>query len=133
MISSFIDRHLFEARQRKAANIVEKHPDRVPVIVEKHPKARIAEIDKKKFIILADSTVAQFILEIGRHIKLEREEALFMFFGKRSDLPQQNALMSQVWATHKNDDGFLYVTYTGETSFGADRKVNETALLTIQS
>jgi len=41
-----------------------RYPDRVPVIVEKSPKARVADVDKKKYLVPADLTVGQFIFII---------------------------------------------------------------------
>ena len=37
-----------------------RYDDRIPVIVEKAPRADIAEIDKKKYLVPGDLTVAQF-------------------------------------------------------------------------
>uniref|UniRef100_A0A2I3GCF1 Uncharacterized protein n=1 Tax=Nomascus leucogenys TaxID=61853 RepID=A0A2I3GCF1_NOMLE len=34
-----------------------KHPDRVPVIVENAPKARIGDLDQKKYLVPSDLTV----------------------------------------------------------------------------
>jgi GABA(A) receptor-associated protein len=35
--------------------------------------------------------------------------------------PPPAALMSSVYEDHKDDDGFLYITYSGENTFGAAR------------
>ncbi len=58
-----------EQRCEVSAKIVEQYPDRVPVIVERDPKARIADIDKKKFLAPGDIGMAKFISEIRKHIK----------------------------------------------------------------
>lgn len=114
---SFKDLNTFEQRRDVAAKIVEQYPDRVPVIVERDPKSRMADIDKKKFLAPADITVAKFISEIRKHIKLNRQESLFVFVAKNV-MPQPNSTMSQIYAQHKDADGFLYVTYSSESSFG---------------
>jgi GABA(A) receptor-associated protein len=108
-----------EQRKDVSAKIVEQYPDRVPVIVEKDPKARIADIDKKKFLAPADISVAKFISEIRKHIKLGRQESLFVFVANNV-MPQPNSTMSQVYAQHKDPDGFLYVVYSSENAFGAE-------------
>jgi len=33
-------------------------------------------------------------------------------------LPPSSALMSQIYEKHKDSDGFLYITYSGENTFG---------------
>ena len=42
------------------------------VIVEKSPKARVADVDKKKYLVPADLTVGQFIFII--RYRIERQE-----------------------------------------------------------
>ena len=106
-----------EQRRDVAAKIIENYPDRVPVIVERDPKARIAEISKNKFLAPADISVAKFISEIRKHIKLGRQESLFVFVANNV-MPQPNSTMSQVYAQHKDPDGFLYVVYSSENAFG---------------
>ena len=87
------------------------------MIVERDPKARIADIDKKKFLAPAEISVAKFISEIRKHIKLGRQESLFVFVANNV-MPQPNSTMSQVYAQHKDPDGFLYVVYSSENAFG---------------
>lgn len=114
---SFKEQNTFESRVEVSAKIREQYPDRVPVIVERDPRARIADIDKKKFLAPADITMAKFISEIRKHIKLGRQESLFVFV-ENNVMPQPNATMSQVYAQHKDPDGFLYVVFSSENAFG---------------
>lgn len=86
--------------------------------LNRDPRARLNDIDKKKFLAPADISVAKFIQEIRKHIKLGRQESLFVFVADNV-MPQPNSTMSQVYAQHKDDDGFLYVVYSAENSFGA--------------
>ena len=43
-----------------AEKIRVKFPDRVPVIVDRLPKARVGDLDKKKYLVPTDLTVGQF-------------------------------------------------------------------------
>jgi hypothetical protein len=43
-----------------------KYPDRIPVICEKNEKSNVPDIDKKKFLVPGDLTVAHFILVIRK-------------------------------------------------------------------
>ena len=54
---------------------------------------------------------------IRKRIKLAPEKALFLFVGE--GVPPTGALMSAVYETEKDEDGFLYVTYSGESTFGS--------------
>ncbi|KAI9023241.1 autophagy protein Atg8 ubiquitin like protein [Hyaloraphidium curvatum] len=116
MRSKFKDEHPFEKRKLEAERIRSKYPDRIPCIVERAEKSDIAPIDKKKYLVPSDLTVGQFVYVIRKRIKLSPEKAIFIFVS--NVLPPTNALMSLVYEEHKDDDGFLYITYSGENTFG---------------
>lgn len=70
------------------------------VIVEKAPKARIGDLDKKKYLVPSDLTVGQFYFLIRKRIYLRPEDALFFFVN--NVIPPTSATMGslyQVW-TH---------------------------------
>ncbi|CAN7118667.1 unnamed protein product [Brassica rapa subsp. narinosa] len=115
--STFKEEHDLEKRSAEAARIREKYSDRIPVIVEKAEKSDIPTIDKKKYLVPADLTVGQFVYVIRKRIKLSSEKAIFIFVD--NVLPPTGALMSAVYEEKKDDDGFLYVTYSGENTFGS--------------
>lgn len=106
-----------EKRQAEAGRIRQKYPDRIPVIAEKAEKSEIPDIDKKKYLVPADLTMGQFVYVIRKRIKLAPDAAIFIFVN--NTLPPAAALMAQVYKEHADQDGFLYVTYSGESTFGA--------------
>ena len=83
---------------------------------EKAPNSDIDDIDKKKYLVPADLTVGQFIYVIRKRIKINSEKSLFMFVNGK--IPPTARLMSMVYEENKNEDGFLYITYSGENTFG---------------
>ncbi|PWZ27634.1 Autophagy-related protein 8C [Zea mays] len=105
-----------ERRQAEANRIREKYPDRIPVIVEKAERSDIPDIDKKKYLVPADLTVGQFVYVVRKRIKLSAEKAIFIFV--KNTLPPTAALMSAIYEENKDEDGFLYMTYSGENTFG---------------
>jgi GABA(A) receptor-associated protein len=131
MRSKFKDEHPFEKRKAEAERIRQKYADRIPVswpssfppnwhrvlltinlpqvICEKVEKSDIATIDKKKYLVPADLTVGQFVYVIRKRIKLSPEKAIFIFVDEV--LPPTAALMSSIYEEHKDEDGFLYITY----------------------
>eukprot|EP00696_Hemimastix_kukwesjijk_P015862 gnl/Hemi2/4114_TR1435_c0_g6_i1.p1 gnl/Hemi2/4114_TR1435_c0_g6~~gnl/Hemi2/4114_TR1435_c0_g6_i1.p1 ORF type:complete len:119 (-),score=45.46 gnl/Hemi2/4114_TR1435_c0_g6_i1:191-547(-) len=117
-MSTFKRDHPFEQRQNEAARIRTKYPDRIPVICEKSEKSDIPDIDKKKFLVPIDLTVGQFVYVIRKRIRLSPEKAIFIFVN--NVLPPTAALMSTIYEEQRDEDGFLYVTYSGENTFGAD-------------
>lgn len=114
--SSFKKEHPFDKRKKEADRIIKKYPERIPVICEKAQQSDISDIDKKKYLVPSDLTVGQFVYVIRKRIKLEPEKAIFIFVN--NTLPSTAALMSQIYKDHKDEDGFLYVTYSGENTFG---------------
>jgi len=115
---SFKEEHDLSKRQQEARRILNKYPDRLPVIVEKAANSDVPDIDKKKFLVPADLTVGQFVYVIRKRIKLTPEKAIFLFVNNQ--LPNTANLMKQVYEDNKDEDDFLYVQYSGENSFGFD-------------
>nr|KAE8944506.1 hypothetical protein PF009_g5815 [Phytophthora fragariae] len=111
-MGSFKKEHPFAEAQR----IRFKYSDRIPVICEKADSSDIPDIDKKKFLVLADLTVGQFVYVIRKRIKLSPEKAIFIFIN--NVLPPTAALMSNNYKEQKDSNGFLYITYSGENTFG---------------
>lgn len=73
------------------------------VIVEKAPKARIGDLDKKKYLVPSDLTVGQFYFLIRKRIHLRPEDALFFFVN--NVIPPTSATMGSLYQVqHLNDD-----------------------------
>lgn len=69
------------------------HP--LQVIVEKAPKARIGDLDKKKYLVPSDLTVGQFYFLIRKRIHLRPEDALFFFVN--NVIPPTSATMGSLY------------------------------------
>ncbi|XP_029289413.1 gamma-aminobutyric acid receptor-associated protein-like 2 isoform X1 [Cottoperca gobio] len=78
----FKEDHSLEHRCVESAKICNKYPDRVPVIVEKVSGSQIVDIDKRKYLVPSDITVAQFMWIIRKRIQLPSEKAIFLFVDK---------------------------------------------------
>ena len=63
-----------------------------------------------------DLTVGQFVYVIRKRINLPSDKALFIFVN--NSLPPTAALLSAVYEQHRDEDGFLYMMYSGENTFG---------------
>eukprot|EP00474_Spongospora_subterranea_P008986 CRZ09444.1 hypothetical protein [Spongospora subterranea] len=117
-MATFMEQHDFEVRKAEAQRIRAKYPDRIPVICEKSPKSKIDEIDKKKYLVPCDLTVGQFVYVIRKRIQLTPEKGIFLFIN--NTLPPTSALISTVYEEQRGPDGFLYIEYSGENTFGGD-------------
>lgn len=86
------------------------------VIVEKAPKARVPDLDKRKYLVPSDLTVGQFYFLIRKRIHLRPEDALFFFVN--NTIPPTSATMGQLYEDNHEEDYFLYVAYSDESVYG---------------
>ena len=109
--------YTFEERISESSRVVQKYPDRIPIICEKNSKANdCPEIDKKKYLVPFDLTIGQFMYVIRKRLKLQSEAAIFLFIN--GTIPPSSSLVGHIYEQHKNKDGFLYITYAKENTFG---------------
>ena len=118
--------HSFETRAAESERIRTKFPGRVPVIIEISPRAdkTMPPIDKNKFLVPGDLTLGQFVFVIRKRLVLPPERSLFVFVG--GTLPTTGSLMRELFGSFRNDDGFLYMSYCGENTFGSICSANAT-------
>uniref|UniRef100_A0A8D2DFN9 Uncharacterized protein n=1 Tax=Sciurus vulgaris TaxID=55149 RepID=A0A8D2DFN9_SCIVU len=81
------EEHPFEKCSSEGGKIRKKSLDRVPATVEKAPKARIGDLDTKKYLVPSDLSVGQFYFLIQKRIHLGAEAALFFFVHSVIPLP----------------------------------------------
>lgn len=113
----FKKNNTFIARHTESTKIKEKYPDRIPIIVYKHHRTTdLPDINKNKYLVPKDLTIGQFIFIIRKRIDLPPEKALFIFIN--NILPPTSKLISEIYKEESDDDGFLYINYTGENTFG---------------
>ena len=72
-----------EIRIQEYSRIVNKHPDRLPIIVCKDKRCNtLKDIDKQKYLVPKDMHLSQFIYVIRKRIKLKPEQALFILINQ---------------------------------------------------
>lgn len=114
--SSYKSTTKFEVRQAEATRIRNKYPHSIPIIVEKAKSSSIVDIDKKKFLAAHDLTLGDFQFVIRRRINLDPTSNIFVYC--KDTLPQASTPLSSLYEDHRDPDGFLYLTYSGEHVFG---------------
>ena len=111
-----------EERKQKSHKMTVSYPDRIPVIVEMSASSAsyqsyIAASHKVKYLVPYELTMGQFIFVIRKRISLSSDKALFVFCN--NSLPTTGSLMRELYSSHGDSDGFLYMTYCGENTFGS--------------
>ena len=115
--SDFKKEHTFDTRVTESARVKFKYPDRVPVIVERSSKdADIPVMSKRKFLVPNDLTLGQFVFLIRKQLSLPPQKAIFMFI--QNVIPPTAMLMSDIYTTKKDPDGFVYFLVCSENTFG---------------
>ncbi|XP_057483198.1 autophagy-related protein 8i-like isoform X2 [Actinidia eriantha] len=105
-----------EERFEESQDMIAKYPDRVPVVVERYSKTDLPAMEKKKYLVPRDMSVGQFIHILSSRLHLAPGKALFVFV--KNTLPQTSSLMESVYESCKDEDGFLYMCYSSEKTFG---------------
>ncbi|AYV86493.1 MAG: hypothetical protein Sylvanvirus1_89 [Sylvanvirus sp.] len=116
MSKSYKETYSFEKRATESANIREKYASRIPIICEKLSSSDVKEIDKKKYLVPNELTAGQFLYVIRKRIQLPPEGALFL--SMKNTIPPAAEMLSSLYQKHKDADGFLYITYASENTFG---------------
>jgi hypothetical protein len=108
----------FDHRLEYSSRLMNKYPECVPVIIKKNVNDKILQdIDKEKYLIPKNLNVSEIINIIRRRISLESKQAIFVFVGKGILAPMSQDI-NTIYQSHKDPDGFLYIIYTTENTFG---------------
>ena len=116
--SSFKEKHTFAERRVESVHIMQKYPLRVPVICERSGTTDIPLIDKNKYLVPMDLLAGQFMHVIRKRLKLDAAKAIFLFINNQV-IPSSSTSLGIIYEEHKAEDGFLYITYSGENTFGS--------------
>lgn len=113
----FKSKYTLEERKMESAKVTVKYPDRIPIICEKNSNSNITpDIDKTKYLVPCDLTMGQFIYVIRKRLSISSNYALYIFIN--GTIPASSALLITLYENEKDEDGFLYMTYSFENTFG---------------
>ncbi len=112
---------LFTKQQRveESSRMLKKYPSRRPIICDRssHHNKDIPTLDKRKYLVPDDCTIGDFMYVIRKRIKIPPEKSIFLFIADMNMVPISKTI-NEVYDEYKDDDGFLYITFAGESTFG---------------
>ena len=106
----------FNSRRSEAERVLQKYPDRCPIIVDRLDGSSAPILKKNKYLVPRDLTVGQLIYMIRKYLKVKPEQAIFLFV--KETIPPTSSLVGDVFEKKKDVDGFLYAVYSMENAFG---------------
>ena len=113
---TFKQKNSYKKRCDDSKNILKKYPNRIPIICERFGD-NIPNIDRNKYLVPNDLTISQFLYVIRKRIKISSDKSIYLFINKKV-MPLGTAQLSSYYEKHSDEDGFLYITYSGENTFG---------------
>ena len=106
----------FGARCDESAIMRNRYPDRIPIVIEpRTPKT--PSIDKRKYMTPKDLTFGQLFFIVRKRLNLRQEDALFFYMNNNILVPTTSTIHA-VYETNRDEDGFLYIGYSLENTFG---------------
>jgi hypothetical protein len=106
-------------RKKNSEYILNRYPDRIPIIVEySHDfPNEFKHLEKQKFLVPNELIINDFLAIIRKYIKLEQTKALCFMCNHK--LLCATDTLQQVYTKNKDqEDQFLYIIIMIESTFG---------------
>jgi GABA(A) receptor-associated protein len=117
-LSMFKQNLAFKNRFKESSRLLGKYPERVPIIIERSENSiHLTLIDKNKYLVPKDITMSQLLWVIRKRMNIGKYQAIFLL-SESGTLFASKELISSVYENNKDLDGFLYLKYANENTFG---------------
>jgi len=112
---SFKEENNFDKRFNESTRILKKYPEKIPIICERHNNS-IPKLDRCKFLVPRNLLISEFMFLLRKRLKLTPDKAVYLFI--KNNLVSGSEIILKAYDEYSDDDGFLYISYGGESTFG---------------
>lgn len=102
----------YDVRKAESMRIRHKYPTKIPIILEDNETGRY-----NKYLICDNMSVGKLLYTIRMNTGIKSSEAIFMYINNNF-IPSSNELLKKIYETNMDEDGYLYIRYARENTFG---------------
>ena len=107
---SIFKNETLEERKKKSKDILDKYPNRKPIIVIDNKK-------QHKFLCLDSHTISVILVQLRKRMEINKYDSIYLFINKQT-IPNNTENILSLYKKFKNEDGFLYMEVKKENTFG---------------
>ena len=102
-------------RKEEFKKISFSHPNMIPVIIESTALGEV--LPQNKYLVPKAYSFHEFNFNIRKRLKLSKNAVLHLVINEKR-VPTLDTSMLAIYKEYKDPDGFLYIKYSIENSFG---------------
>lgn len=110
---NYKSRFSFNERKKESSMIMQKYPDKIPVICT---PINAPNITKNKYLVSVDVNMMYLLYIIRKNMKVAQDQGLFLIIN--NTIPASSDRIISLYDMYKDPDGFLYINYMMESVFG---------------
>uniref|UniRef100_A0AC34Q104 Autophagy-related protein n=1 Tax=Panagrolaimus sp. JU765 TaxID=591449 RepID=A0AC34Q104_9BILA len=108
----------FCCRKSESSLLLSQFEDKIPVIIQRFKsEKRLPELDNCQFVVPKKTTVGQLQHIIKQRLGNFKNSAIYVLVANR-ELPCLTTTVAELYSKFRDDDGFLYISFSSEDCYG---------------